>query len=287
MSGILSGLLSGPLESCRDWPKATEIFSRTFSDLYENANKIRTFLEIGVKGIPFAAEEVHKKDLITARKMYHYFKQSSEKGKKPRGYKKHTFENTVKKAQAAKQSLEAAGLIFAHSMLDTALSGLCRAAALNNPLEWKSFIANKEIKLSDYLEGNCYDFVQKAFEKMLATFDFRSIDEKSNILFKICKPEKIDLGPAQFKFSKHKLKNFDRLRHDIVHPTSSEVFIKGVDEWVTFAYNTSMYFIDMVHVSKKLYVDEKQMLSFIFSTGAMRRQSNKQMEPSGKAAGSF
>lgn len=58
--------------------------------------------------------------------------------------------------QLAQRGVDAASIVFAHSIVDAAAFDYCRVTALVAPGDWESIIDQRQIKLSD-LRGTSYD----------------------------------------------------------------------------------------------------------------------------------
>lgn len=117
----------------------------------------------------------------------------------------------------AKRQLDAAVIVFAHSILDASVYGYLEVLSLALPESFKIYTENKTVCLSD-VESKTYNQLhqQKIRGFMKGTVERSSLIYKLDRFHEITKPSNTQMNPSH-KYDKKKLVEFDEARHNIVH----------------------------------------------------------------------
>ncbi|MCL5102939.1 MAG: hypothetical protein M1133_02325 [Armatimonadetes bacterium] len=156
-------------------------------------------------------------------------------------------ESCVERAQYA---IDAASLVFAHSVLDEVVYQFCLASAAACPSDWETPLLKKQIALVE-MKGKSFDDVLKGrlkiyLEKELSTF---SMPEKARRLFAACKPAD-DWVPQDlarvYTYDRERLEKLDNLRHKVVHGLAPLNGLGIFDNESFFMNMTVIYWLKMV-----------------------------------------
>jgi hypothetical protein len=94
---------------------------------------------------------------------------------------KHTVETSI-------NSLNAATILFAHSMVDGAAFDYCRVTALHAPEDWEPDVLNKQVPVS-FVRGASFEQIRAAkLEEVLEDLEMKSLKEKIDRLHARCRP---------------------------------------------------------------------------------------------------
>ncbi len=160
-------------------------------------------------------------------------------------------------AQSYRGGIDAASLIFSHSILDAAVYEYCRASTIAAPDEWEQFVKDKKVSLSEVKRRDYKALLQAKISEFLKDLERISLLEKVDKLFAVCKPESVPQW-----YSRERLGQLDNLRHSIVHGRSTYTLMPSIDNDVKFLTDINYFFLRMVmkHHSLEFKMD-------IFSQG--------------------
>lgn len=117
---------------------------------------------------------------------------------------------------AARGAAGAAGIIYAHAIVDAALHKLCEISASVDSQSWVPFIKEKRVSFQESKTDPSV-LEQRLIAGYLAQLERESLIAKSDILFKIARPKSTRGILRGFRYSRERLSELDQLRHDLVH----------------------------------------------------------------------
>jgi hypothetical protein len=164
----------------------------------------------------------------------------------------------------SKRRIDAASIVFVHSLLDATLYSLCCVSYDSDPNAWLNFVKDRQLKIGDVLAKG-QDAATKVISRdYVASLERESLIKKSDKLHAICQPPANANYASNYKFSRDTLERFDKLRHDIVHKLQFSTEIPGADGMLDFGIKTGVYFSLMVGEEYDLKTDvtkeQKQQL---------------------------
>jgi hypothetical protein len=117
----------------------------------------------------------------------------------------------------AKKQLDAAAIIYAHSILDASAYGYLEVLSLASPDSFRIYTEKKQVSLSD-VGLKSYDQLhkEKIEEFMKKTVEYNSLIYKLDKLHEITMPTNTQMNP-EHKYDRERLVKFDEARHNIVH----------------------------------------------------------------------
>lgn len=160
--------------------------------------------------------------------------------------------------ETAINSLNAATILFAHSMVDGAAFDYCRVTALHAPQDWEPDLLNKQVPLSLVRDTSFEDIRRSKLEAILADLEMESLEKKIDRLHARCKPEKGWSSMRGYAFDMERIKRLDKLRQDIVHGDALGRPIADVENEFDYMQRTCMYFMGLVHYRYGLQIDAVQ-----------------------------
>ena len=156
----------------------------------------------------------------------------------------------------AARNLDAAAIVFCHSLLDAVLFTLCSICHRIAPNDWVNFIKEQRIKVNELAEKSKDDLLFDKSKMFLEQLERESLAVKANTLCALCKPPANPEYVKNYSFSLSELEKFDSARIGIVHHKQFRKPIHGVEPMMVFAQKTGLYFSAMI--AKKY---ELQMLA--------------------------
>ena len=241
--------------------KAQKLFSHLFWDSIQRWGVIHSFRRVGLAGIPAASNRVERESRLLARKFTHspewahLFKDRAR------------FRDEGGEAMAARTlveraltdfhgALDAATIVFAHSILDDLALDACHVTMLQAPRDWAPFFSKRKVELAD-VENQTHDqLLSKMLADHLEVLDRKSLLAKLEHLTALCRPPPNFEGVKGFRLDQKRLVALDNLRHRIVHDGAIEA-IPSIDEDLEFMGDVSRTFVALIHHRYGLQVDPR------------------------------
>lgn len=238
-----------------------KLFAQTFNSIASRFSVVNSLRRVANLGLPAATPKVYGEWLAFAHQLFHdpqyenMFldkKAALQAAGGIEGMGKSMAENQVSMFKAA---VDAASLVFAHSIVDSAALDFLRVTAAHNHLDWVPFIEQKKIPISA-LGGCTYDdIVRDTVAQYIDSLDRQSLMTKVDRLFQICRPEPNFEPMSDYKFDRDRLVKLDRLRHDIVHGSGPVTTLEDGDNDVWFLQKTAFYFMGLVNMRYDTRID--------------------------------
>jgi hypothetical protein len=167
-------------------------------------------------------------------------------------------EQTLKNASS---SVDAASLLFAHSVLEDGLNSFVGVTSEVAAEFWKDRVKKKPFDLEAVMKSGLDDLVASFVREKIRTIRrSESLITKTELLLEICKPSGTPSNP-NYKFDASKLKVIDKLRQDIVHGDLLGTDIADIDENLQYLQDTWMYFFMLMHERFGLRLDPTMLAS--------------------------
>jgi hypothetical protein len=145
-------------------------------------------------------------------------------------------------------SLDAASLIFAHTILDSNALDCCRVTALASPARWELKVENRQMPLCE-MRGASY---QELLGRKLDDYFKKELERaplltKLDVFHSVCHPESGFTLQNGYSYDRNRIKELDGLRHDIVHGRKVKTPFPRGDEDLLFMRNSCFYLIALVN----------------------------------------
>lgn len=147
---------------------------------------------------------------------------------------------------SARAAIDAASLVFAHSIVDASAMGHLRVAAMARPEDWQQFLDKKQWSVSDVRENRYESLFRGLLTETLDHMDRNwSLIRKGERLRQVCRPEKD--WQLQLKYDEEELKRIDDRRHSVVHGNQLGQALSTIESDLEFLKNLGWYFFVIVH----------------------------------------
>lgn len=232
--------------------EASKLLSRTWYASTTSFSQLTTFRRAAELGLPlvsahvaqqmkdFAAElftnDEHK-DLFSDREAALAEFGSTEAFAKPMA------EQTLAGYQS---SIDAASLVFAHSILDAVAFDYCRVVALASPEAWEDVVEKKTVSLSFLKNNNYASALQDKVDAYLVQLERESLLWKIDRLFAMTQPA-AGFSPVQdYNFDRARIESLDRRRHQIIHKQLLAAPVTTTDDEIWYFVCTGNYLMSLV-----------------------------------------
>jgi hypothetical protein len=170
-------------------------------------------------------------------------------------------------------SLDAAVLVFYHSLLDGLVFDCCRVTALHAPEDWEQDLKNKKIQLLDAKSKSYDQLLQDKVAERLKTLERDSLLTKSDRLHARCDPPS-GWSPNMegYAYDRERVKAFNDQRIEIIHGKALgkplTLFPVSEDN-VDYVLRTGFYFLFLINFKYGVWFDRDAMIREIGDPAAL------------------
>ncbi|HEV3483008.1 MAG TPA: hypothetical protein VGR97_11860 [Candidatus Acidoferrales bacterium] len=157
-------------------------------------------------------------------------------------------------------SLDAAVLVFYHSLLDGMALDCCRITALHAPQDWEQDLKNSQVSLLESKSKSYDELLRAKIEERLERLERESLLTKLDRLFARCNPSANWSPMAGYEFVRKDIELFDDQRHEIVHGEAlgkTLTLFEVSEENLFYVQQTGMYLLGLVNHKYGLKVDPR------------------------------
>jgi hypothetical protein len=239
---------------------AENLFSETHGRVMRAWSTVSIFRQVVEAGFPAATKTKTKEaeslyDLVVSDPDYMKLVTDVEGFRK--GMPKEKFVEIAVKTNAdtATNLLNAATVLFAHSMVDGAAFDYCRVTVLHAPQDWEPDLSNKQVALSLVRDRRFDEIRRLKLEDLLEDLEMESLRHKIDRLHARCRPDKGWSPMNGYAFDLARIERLDLLRQDIVHGNAlGQPIADAVGEF-DYMSRTCWYFMGLINMRYGLKLD--------------------------------
>ena len=246
--------------------EAEKLFTETSSSWLSRFAVISSFREISRLGLPTATIQIYDTYLQFADELFNNPKHEKFFIDKQKAYETlggvEALGSKIAQSQISnfKASVDAASLIFSHSIIDNATFNYCRCCALVNPTDWGKFVEEKKVSIKDIKGLSEAQILANKVNEYISSLERKSLLLKADRLFQVCQPQP-DFDPINdYAYDRDRLLQLDEMRHEIVHKSSSVPMLPNGDNDIWFLQQTTLFFMSLVNTKHNLRMDPNHMI---------------------------
>jgi hypothetical protein len=170
-------------------------------------------------------------------------------------------ETNVKTADAA---VDAACLVFAHSVVDAIVSDVIRLVADIAPEEWIAFLENRKASLKDVRDGGFDKVYSAVLDNYIEELSKEALSKRIAVLMQKCQPcPEISMPPDHkaIVYDKERLERLDKMRQEIIHRIQTEQAIPNLDDELEYMRQVCLYVLMIARHRFKIEVKLENWLS--------------------------
>lgn len=155
--------------------------------------------------------------------------------------------------------IDAATIIFAHTIIDSLAWQLCSITALDSPGAWEQYIENKQVVYSDLKKMTVQEILKEKVDGYIQNLEKESLLKKLEVLHSVCRPPK-NFQKGGYSYDPERIFRFDKIRHALVHGRGvSSLTVGAFSEGAILFYlqQTTFYLCDLVSNGFKLQIKEE------------------------------
>ena len=227
----------------------TQIWFRTiekFSDIF-------SFRSYTLNALPYIKNQVDNDTIKFVRSLAHdmehekFFINKEEFFKIVGGIDGLASMSSQKQIETYRKVIDSSSIILAHSAIDAAVFDYFRVIELVAPIQdFEQYLLKKQIALEDLKGLNYQEIFKQKIHKFIAELERRSLLEKIDKLFQICKPLPQFSPINDYLYNREKLEALDELRHEIVHGNGLKSILPSCDEDIIYMRNTANFLMALV-----------------------------------------
>jgi hypothetical protein len=209
---------------------------------------------MGQLGLPHAkaqADRQHQKTThayATAEEYAHLFVDGGRETLMKVGFfKKAAQEMTTVAVSTFEGISDAASLIFAHSVLDSAVLDWCRVCAIAEPDDLMPYIEKKRVTLSHVKESSFYELRDNEIKEFFISLERESVIRKLDTIFALCRPPQNFTGMPDYRYDRERILALDQLRHDFVHRGILSARLPNGDDDLWYLFRTTHFLLPIVN----------------------------------------
>ncbi len=244
---------------------AEKLFTETFNVAASRFAVVSSFREISRLGLPHATIHIYDQYLEFADELFNDPQNDKLFIDKQKAFDQlggvenlgaQLAQDNLKKYKA---SVDAASLIFAHSIIDNAALNYCRVCALLNHNDWEIFIKNKKLSVEEIRDQSIDQILKIKVHEYIDSLDRESLLFKVDRLFQVCRPP-LNFSPLHnYAYDRERLKKLDQMRHEIVHESSSVPLLPSGDEDIWYLQKTANFFMALVNYKYEVKINPNLM----------------------------
>lgn len=144
-------------------------------------------------------------------------------------------------------SIDAASLVFAHSLLDASVLDYCKVCSIVCPRDFEPFVINKRTELKTVKEKTYDEILELEIDEYLRNLEKESLIKKLDLLFGLCKPPAGYAPMKDYAYDRPKIIQLDDLRHSNVHGDGTIKPLLNGNEDIRYLEKTFYFLTPLVH----------------------------------------
>jgi len=245
-----------------------ELFTRTFLRMNERFANIYSLIRLAELGLPVATFMLHKetsifvKELVFDPKNENLFTDKAGLLKQLGGLDGLTNHMAGAQVETFQKAIDAAFLVFAHSILDDTALEYCRVCSLVAPNDWEDVVIKKKVNVEE-VKKKPYDAILKELiNEYIVELDKKSLLDKVDNLFKICRPPGGFSNMKNYSFDRGRIEALDKMRHSIIHGDGPIITLPNGKEDIWYMNQTGHHLMSLVNNKYDLRIDPNIIVKY-------------------------
>ena len=176
-------------------------------------------------------------------------------------------QSSIQGVTQGQNSVDAASLVFGHSILDYCVNECCRITASAGLEDWEPRVLRKQVALSEIKDRDYGTLLQEKIDAEVEEQTRRtSLAKRIDLLNQICQPVPgFDFEKQPYRYEGKRIEQIDARRHQIVHHVALEAPFDSVEDDIRYLEATMSYVVNLVSHKYRLPIDLKVWLNHVQS----------------------
>jgi hypothetical protein len=158
---------------------------------------------------------------------------------------------------SGQNAVDAASLVFAHSILDYCVSECCRISATVGIEDWESDVGSRKIGVAE-IKGSDYATLLRQMVDAYVEEQGRraSLVKRIDLLNQKCQPiPPFEYDELPYTYDRDRIGRIDLSRQDIVHRTAFNMALASIEDDLNYLDATTAYVMRLVNYKYRLPID--------------------------------
>lgn len=246
----------------------SELFTRTFLRMNERFANIYSLRRLAELGLPVATFMLHKetstfvKELVLDPKNENLFTDKAGFLKQVGGLDGLTNKMAGVQVESYQKAIDAASLVFAHSILDDTTLEYCRVSSLIAPNDWEDVVIKKKVTVEEVKTKPYEAILKDLISEYIVELDKKSLLDKIDNLFKICRPPSGFSRMKNYSFDRGRIEALDKMRHGIIHGDGPIITLPNGQEDIWYMNQTGHHLMSLVNNKYDLRIDPNIFIKY-------------------------
>jgi hypothetical protein len=245
--------------------EAEEIATKTFFGTMMRWGTIRNFRRVAELGLPNASATLLRENQEFAERvrdssgMDRWFTNREEFMRVSGGVERLAETLTGTQRDQFQAAVDAASLIYAHSLVDAAAHDYLRACRVVAPTDFLQLMGDRKVSLRDVSTSTFDEVLRPKLNDYLSELERESLITKVEKLFALSQPP-AGFDPVEnYAYDPDRLKRLDEKRHDLVHGAGPAAPIPTIDADLEFLERTQIFLFTLVNERYGIKLDSRYM----------------------------
>ena len=166
---------------------------------------------------------------------------------------------TERRLQNAQAAVDAASLVFAHSILDDAASECCKVSSLVAPEDWRTNIEQRKVPLERVRNASFDDLYHEYLSEFMEQLTREPLMKRMEFLNQKCQPvHQMMVHKVKYNYDPERVKALDKPRHDVIHRVAINQQFPTIEADLEFLEHTCRFVVRLIvqHYRVRLDLDD-------------------------------
>ena len=166
---------------------------------------------------------------------------------------------TERRLLNAQAAVDAASLVFAHSILDDAASECCKISSLIAPDNWRTNIEQRKVPLERVRNSSFDDLYNQYLSEFIEQLTREPLMKRLDFLNQKCQPvHQMTVYQVKYDYDPERVKALDNLRHDVIHRVAINQQFPTIEADLVFLEHTSRFVVWLIvqHYRVRLDIED-------------------------------
>jgi hypothetical protein len=147
----------------------------------------------------------------------------------------------------ADAAIDAASLVFGHSIIDDCALAYCRVCALAKPEDWEPIFEKRTVTFQTLMSRSKDEIRMEMIEARLKELERGPLLTKIKTLLSLCKPAR-DYSPiGGYTFDEKRIEEIDTKRHRIIHENTFGRALTDIEQDLEYLQQTVHFMVALMH----------------------------------------
>jgi hypothetical protein len=223
-----------------------------------NFASVRAFRRVAIAGITPASDALYKEYLVLPDVLAGTGWRFPDPETAFSDSFKHSFatQMAAQIVSGVQSSIDAASLVFGHSILDDVASECCEISFLTGPQRWANAVGKRKVALEELHKKSAEEIYFAYLAAYIAQLRREPLDERMDLLNQKCQPvSKLIIHGKEYDYDRNRVVALDKQRQAVIHRVAIKRSLGNIETDLEFLEQTCQFVVHLVAESHGLTVD--------------------------------